>query len=469
MKANTLTPIMSFMTRFYRNSIFSTRLFSENILKLLPLLLTGMILFSVNGCEEPPSKIGESMLPGTDFVYIKSTDSVSVKSYTMYKDSVESDAPSISYLGSMYDPYFGTSTAGFVSQLRIYPSSLLGEDYFVIDSVKLNLKLTTIGGDTAAEHFLKFSEISQQLYPKTKYYSNQTPPLTGVADSWSVTLPSLRADTINDIVVTIPKTFGEHIIRDKAMLFMKDSSVISDFRSYFKGLYFEIFSPDAPIFASVSLASSGSNSSYTNYFTLYMHDEVAKSLVYDLPIDLYNTNAAYNLFNHDFSTAEPDKKIKHINDMYPDTLSYIQNMNGVYTRIEMPSLKALKDNPALDNIAINKARLVIPFVTGAGAIYATTIPSIVYLRYMTTTGHKWLVSDYSTAGTTFYDGTPDTTTAFSYNINIATYLQMYLEDTADTLTSNFELFLLPTSSYNAVLKANKSHNPVKFELTYTKF
>lgn len=466
MRANTLTPIMTFMTRFYRNSIFSSRLFSENILKLLPLLLTGGMFFSINACEEDPSKIGANLLPGTDFASIKSTDTITVKSYTMYTDSVKSNNPQQSFLGSMYDPYFGTTTAGFVSHVRIYPSSSLkSEDYFVIDSVKLTLHLSTISGDTTAEHFLKFSEISQQLDYTLPYYSNQTVPLTG--ESWNVSLPILRADTINDITLTIPKTFGEYITRTKSMLFMSDTT--ADFRSYFKGLYFEIISSGNPIFTSLSLQSSGSNSTYTNYFTLYMRDAVDAALTYDFPIDLYNTNAAYNLYNHDFSTAEPNKKIKHINDRYPDSLSYIQNMNGVYTRLEIPSLKALKSDTALKNIAVNRARLVIPFVTEAGAIYAKTLPPLVYLRYLDSKGQKWIVSDYLTAGSTFYDGTPDTTTTLSYNINIATYLQQYLEDTTDSVTSNLELFLDPTSLHNAVLKANKSYKPVKLEFTYTKF
>jgi hypothetical protein len=37
----------------------------------------------------------------------------------MYGDAVESDNPSTSYLGQLYDPYFGTVTAEFVSQIRL--------------------------------------------------------------------------------------------------------------------------------------------------------------------------------------------------------------------------------------------------------------------------------------------------------------------------------------------------------------
>lgn len=465
MKANTLTPIMSFMTRFYRNSIFPSRLFSENILKLLPLLLTGGMMFLINACEEDPSKIGAKLLPGSDYVYITSTDTITVKSYTMYKDSVESDNPTISYLGSVYDPYFGTTTAEFVSQMWL-ESRMTSVNYSGVDSVKLHLTLLTVSGDTTAELYLKLSEIASQIYDSLIYYSNQTVPLTGYA--WTVALPTLRADTINDIAVNIDTAFGRYLVRDKSKLFMSTDS--ADFRSYFKGLYFQLISLTNPVYASLSVASPGPTGFYSNYFTVYMHDTNGDPLTYNFLLDSKSPHAAYNLFNHDFNTAEPGKKIQHINDKYPDTLTYLQNMNGVFTRIEIPSLKLLKNDPLLKNIAVNRARLIIPFVTeAANPIYSTTIPSIVYLRYLTTTGHKFLVNDYTDAGTIFYDGKPDTTTAFAYNINIAAYLQKYLEDTADTLTTDLELFLLPTSPYNAVLKANKSKKPVKFELTYTKF
>jgi len=273
----------------------------------------------------------------------------------------------------------------------------------------------------------------------------------------------MKADTVNDISVTCPVEFGEYMTRDKAKL------KLPDFRSYFKGLYFQLISDGTPIFVSLSVASKGVSGSYVNYFTVYMHDENGSSMSYDFILDANSQNAAYNLYKHNFSTADPSKRIKHINDGFLDTLTFLQNMNGVYTRIEIPSLSLLKSDTALKNIGVNKARLIIPFITDGTNYTNSTVAPIVYLRYLTTTGHKYVVSDYSTAGATFYDGKPDTTTSFSYRINFATFLQKYLNDKSDTITPHLELFLLPTSNYNAVLKANKSYKPAKFEFTYTKF
>jgi hypothetical protein len=463
-----LMPTMNFMTRFYRNPILSGRLISENILKVLPLLLTAGVLFIATACEENPSKIGAGLLPGSDFVTIKSTDSITVKSYTMYQEAVQSQNPAYSYLGAMWDPYFGTTTGEFVSQLWLQ-DSLTKADFVAIDSVRLYLKILTVKGDTAAGHILKISEISKMLYYNTDtvYYSNQTPPLTG--DSWTAELPALRADTINDFYITLDTTFGAHLTRNRSMGFM--STTKPDFRSFFKGLKFEIVPSAKPVFLSLSVQSVGSSGTPVNFFTVFTHNSNGDFNYYDFLLDAQHTSAKYNLFSHTFSDAEPGKQIQHINDGYADTLSYLQNMNGLYTRIEIPYLKAMKSDPNFKNVAINKARLIIPFVVNSTAdiIYTKTIPSTIYLRYKDFKGNKYMVTDYSTAGAIFYDGSPDTLTTMSYKINLATYLQQYLKDPIDSISTDLELFLPATSEYNAILAANKNHRRVKFEFTYTKF
>ena len=40
-------------------------------------------------------------------------------SYTMYDESIRTDNPSVGYLGQIYDPYFGTTNAEFVTQIRL--------------------------------------------------------------------------------------------------------------------------------------------------------------------------------------------------------------------------------------------------------------------------------------------------------------------------------------------------------------
>jgi hypothetical protein len=465
---------MNFMTRFYRNQILHGTFFSRNLSKIISAAFFATVILSINGCEKAPSKIGAGLLPGSDYLTIIS-DTFAVKSYTMYTAKVRSEDPTTSYLGEIHDPIFGVTRCGFVTQLTlsadITPDSVA---IVKIDSVVLHLNLLTVQGDTNVTHTLKVSEIDQQLYyysvPAKKtvhpYYSNSVVPLTG--DEWTVQIPALRGDTINTLSLKLPDSlFAVHLFRDRTKLFLnKDTSAHNDFLTYFKGLKFEIEPSGNPIFASLSVSKPGSSSQIANYFSIYIEDDHGDQQCFNILLDPKNyTKAAFNLYEHIYSSGT----ISHINDNNLDSLTYAQNMNGVYIRMEIPGMAAMKNNPLYKNIGINKARLILPYVIGNGSFTNTTIPPTIYVRYVSPKGIRNLVGDYIVAGSAFYDGTADTNNLV-YNVNIATYLQSYIEDTVDSLSPELELFVLPTSTYNLVLRSNNNlKTSTKFELTYSKF
>jgi hypothetical protein len=463
-------PIMIFMTRYYHSSKFPDRIISvsHKIFNTFHLALIILIAFLVSSCEEGPTQIGEGLLPEGDFVTVKGTDTLSVRSYTMYDDSIRTDNPTIAYLGHIYDPYFGTTSAEFVSQLRLLPA---WDDLpFTIDSVKLVLHLLTVRGGSDENNTLTLSEISQQIYKDSAYYSNKQVPLTGY-EVTNIKIPTLRADTINDIEISLPVEFGNYLTRDTAQLF--HSNTKPDFRSFFKGLYFRMSSRTDPTMVSLYLAPPDANSTdhtgSQNYIVLYMHDDSDVQKEFYFIIDAVNTNAAYSRYAHDFSTASPGNRITHINDYYRDTLAYLQYLNGVYTRISLPGLESLKNDPSfMHNIGVNKAKLTFPIYFDGSIYKPSTIPSQLLLRYKTKSGSKYVVPDYSIdTYHSFFDGTPDTV-ANVYNFNIATFIQGYLEDVTGNLKPELELFQVSGIS-NVILKANKSKTPAKFVFTYTKF
>jgi hypothetical protein len=465
-----LMPIMIFMTRYYHSSILPGRIISvsHNFFKIYPLILILLISFFVSSCEEGPTQIGEGILPEGDFVTIKGTDTLSVRSYTMYDDSIRTDNPVIAFLGQIYDPYFGTTSAEFITQLRLLPA---WDDLpFTIDSVKLILHLLTAQGGADGNNFLTLSEISRQIYSDSAYYSNKQVPLTGY-EVTNIKLPVLRADTINDIAITLPVEFGNYLTRDTAQLF--HSNAKPDFRSFFKGLYFRLSSGSDPLMVSLYLAQPDANSSdhtgSQNYIALFMHDDSDVTKEFYFVLDAVNKNAAYSRYTHNFSTARPGNRITHINDNYRDTLAYLQYLNGVYTRISLPGLESLKNDPSfMGNIAVNKARLTFPIYYDGTIYKPSTLPSRLLLRYKTASGLKYVVPDYSIdTYQNFFDGTPDTV-ANVYNFNIPTFVQRYLEDATGNLKPELELFQVSGTS-NVILKANKSRTPAKFVFTYTKF
>lgn len=468
----TLMPIMIFMTRFYPDTEY-TRGSKPVHHKIFNIFISVLALFAlvVSSCEEDPTVIGKELLPAGDFVDIESIDTISPLSFTMYDDSVNTELPNDSYLGQTWDPYFGTTTASFVSQLRL-KDRWDGKAY-TVDSMKLMMQFSNVSGVTTGTHYLRISEIANPITTDGKYYSNTQVPLAGF--TMDIPLPTLKKDTINDVAIKLPDlSFADRLLSDTSKLF--HSNNISDFRSYFKGLHFELVSAGNPAMMAVSLRNNNNSANYliydryyANFFVIYLHDAAGNKKSFYLILDAINRNASFSLYDHDFSTADPDKQIMHFNDpSHQDSLTYLQSLYGVYTRITLPGLKAIKESGVLQSVAVNKARLTVPFYTDDNLYKKSDVPKFLYIRYRTASGTKPLVPDFNVdENHSFYDGLADTT-KLVYNFNLATFVQEYLEDTSGNILPELEL-LQVSGIKNLILKGSNSSTPVSFDLTYTRF
>jgi len=275
----------------------------------------------------------------------------------------------------------------------------------------------------------------------------------------------------------LPLEFGNYLTRDTLKLFYSENNIhyspdYPDFRSFFRGLYFQMNPSSDPLLISLYLEPPISNTNHPvseNALVLYMHDDLGVQKEYTFILDAKIRNAAFSRFSHNYLTADPDKRIKHINDGYKDTLSYLQSINGVYTKFVFPGLENIKNDASFAKISINKARLIVPVFFNGNQYKASTVPPQLVLKYKTSSGSKFVVPDWNIESTyqTFFDGKIDTT-AKVYNFNIPAFVQAYLEDATDKVKP--ELYIYQVSgTNNVIMKANKSKTPVKFEFTYTKF
>jgi hypothetical protein len=462
------------MTRYYNSPRHTHRIasVSQHFLKIFQLTFLTLIALIAGSCQKEVLKLGADILPSGDFVSIKSVDTLSVFSYTMFDDSIRTDKALYSFLGQLDDPYFGTTTAGFVTQIRL--SRVWENAAFTVDSMKLYLHLVANKGwTTDAVQSFSLYEISDQIYTDAAYYSTTQLDTSGFKLR-HIPFPKLRTDTlINDIEVKLPGngvTLGNYLVRDTSKLFY--SNVVPDFRSYFKGLYFQMDPSSDPLLVTLSLVWD--QQTYYNYFVLFGHDAEGAVVEYSFNLDAKSVNAYYNRFSHDYTTATLGDKMAHRNTTYRDTLSYLQGLNGVYTKVTLPGLAELKNDETLGKVAINKARLVVPFKFKSTAtdFYINSLPQNLFLRYKVKDGTRYDVTDYQMASTTdashtFFDGAIDTV-ANVYNFNIPAFVQAYLEDATNQVEPELEIYQ-SSGTRNVVFGANKNKTPVKFEFTYTKF
>jgi hypothetical protein len=207
---------------------------------------------------------------------------------------------------------------------------------------------------------------------------------------------------------------------------------------------------------------------------LYGHDANGLSKQYGFNLDAISNNAAYNRYSHDYSTATLGDKMEHRNTTYRDTLSYLQSLNGVYTKLSLPGLEKLKNDASFGNIAVNRARLSVPlkFTKTSSNYYKNSVPLSLRLRYKVKNGTRYDVPDYAMGGSLdpshhFFDGTLDSV-ANVYNFNIPSFVQSYLKDATDNVKPEVEIFQ-NSGILNVVFGANNNKTPVKFEFAYTKF
>jgi hypothetical protein len=456
------------MTRYYYKSAQLIRLvFSKSFFK--PLVFTIFLsgIFIINSCEEDPTFIGKDILPSTDYVSLLSTDTFRIFSYTRYDYPVSTEAQTAPYIGSYYDPYFGSMKCEFVSQLRLEAEWTDGT--YDVDSVKLFLRIMTVNGSNAIPKQLRITEISTMLNIDSTYYSDTTVDTTDFGVS--VTIPELRNDSINNVEIPMPTFVGEYLIRDQEKLMY--STTAEDFRTYFKGVYMRIPSAtDAdPLLLGLTTNSYATVGDYSDYIIVYMHNRTDNSVYnFRFLLDPVKANANFERVERDFNTADPEKGISAlINQPVLDTLSYIQGVNGVFTKIVIPGLAELRKNSYNITQSINKARLYVPVNYDDNLFSETAVPEQLYLRYYNKSGEHVLVPDYYIDDYHEYFGGTLDTAANMYKFNISNYIQEYLNDKDSILKPEIEIFQSATEVKNAIIKANDSKNPVKLELIITKY
>ncbi|MBK9392241.1 MAG: DUF4270 family protein [Bacteroidetes bacterium] len=429
-------------------------------------MISGLLFLA--SCEEEPTFIGKGILPSSDFVSVLSTDTFNILSYTKYDYPLQTDNQSAPYIGTYYDPYFGTIKSEFVSQIRLESQWTDGD--YLVDSVKLVLRILSVSGSTSSPKQLRITEIDKVLNVDSSYYSNTTVDTTGFGIT--VDLPELRTDTINIVEINLPPSFGEYLIRDQEKLFYSASD--EDFRNYFKGVYIRILSAtdSDPLLISLNIKQAASIGDYSDYFIVYMREKDDNASIYNFRflLDPTKENACFSRVQHDHTTASPGKEFSNlVNKPVLDSLSYVQGLNGVYTKLIIPGLELMKSDTLSGRTAINKATLYIPVHYDGEGYTNTTLPNNIYLRYYNSSGVKELIPDYYIDDYHEYFGGILDTANNRYKFNISNFIQEYFNDKEGIIKPELEVFQSSDEVKNAILKANNSKSPVKLEMTITKF
>ncbi|MCX6246653.1 MAG: DUF4270 domain-containing protein [Bacteroidetes bacterium] len=409
------------------------------------LLFLVVLLFLAYSCKKDPYQIGSSLLPPSDTLNIKATDTASFVAYSVLQDSVRTDETKLSILGSLMDPVFGSTTAGFYMQYRL---SAEAPDFGInpsLDSIVLMMPYGTVYGDTNALQTVKIYELSQSIYYDSSYYSNRSAETYGIPlanctfkytprDSVKVagveTAPHIRI-SLNKLT----NYFGNKLLNAPTNVL----SLNTNFLEFMKGLYIE----SARVPSGGAIFAFDPTSSLSK-IVMYFHNATDDSLHFDFVGTALS--ARFNHFDHnqylDASPGIQQQVIRHDTTLGKNNL-YIQGLGGIRVRFRLPFLDSFGK---AGKIAINNAVLTIHnFETDT-----TLAPPVkLTLVVVDSAGQVGFLIDENEG--TYYFGGAYNTSSRSYQYRITRHIQQVL----DGKLKNYDMYLMANDPTTNVLVPNR--------------
>jgi len=327
------------------------------MLKKFSWVYAGFILFSaflVTNCKDDKNSLGLDIQPPSDKLNVSSVDTTAIIAYSKIVDSVKTDETSVSLLGSMVDPVFGSSTTGFYTQLRLSQTAFDFGGTPFYDSLVLALDYAGIYGDTNAAITVKVYELAEQIILDSSYFSTNTLELKTTLLGQKTFVPNFT-----DSLIISNDTLPPHLrirLSDlssnlaEKLLFAPPDSMANNisFLNYFYGLYVTAEPANGGgAILTLDLMSSLSEMS------LYYHNSDDDSLQFDY---LINSNCArFGSFSHDYTLGDAffKSQVLDLDTTLGKSTCYVQALGGVKTFVRFPDVK---DFYANGKIALNEAR-----------------------------------------------------------------------------------------------------------------
>jgi hypothetical protein len=439
----------------------------------IPGILASLVLlvFLVFSCKKDPYQVGINLLPPSDTLNIKTTDTASFVAYSVLQDSVRTDETTLSMIGSLMDPVFGSTTADFYMQYRL---SAEAPDFGTnpgLDSIVLMIPYGKIYGDTNAMQTLKVYELSESIHYDSTYYSNRTSETYGIPLANYTFKPArydsliIGGDTIAPhIRINLNKLtnyFGNKLLFAPVSALSKNDQFIA----FMKGLYIE----SARASYGGALLSFNPTGSFSK-IVMYFHNAENDSLHFDFVGN--SLCARFNHFDHNhYLNASPEFRQQVLN--HDTTLGknnlFIQGLGGTRVRLRMPFLKSFGKT---EKIAVNSAILTI-----TNAETDTTLQPPVQLTLVVVDSAErvaFLIDQDE--GTSYFGGSYNTSPR-NYQFRITRHMQQVI----DGKTKNYDMYLMANDPSTNVLVPNRvmltgtnpqlpvfSPDRIKLQVIYTK-
>jgi len=393
----------------------------KNLLFFINIFLLLAILSFFNlSCSKYPTKVGAALMPNNSLSLHFKRGEFTVHSRVI--DTTRSDKMLVSFLGSIKDPVFGLTDAGFYTKVvPISEGNRFGTNP-VTDSLVLQLYYSGIYGDTNATLRVHVYEMRDDIFFDSTYYSNKKIAVYPTDYADVIFHPDRnkvyildKFDTVKNVLRInlshLSKALGNKLLTADTTLL--DSNLL--FMDYFKGLYLET----DPVSSGGALASFLTNTRKT-ILTLYYHNDKEDSLKYGYLLGA--SVAKVNHYQHDFSSGNQAFKSQVINGDTTLGLKqfYVQGLAGVQAVIKFPHIRDLNK---LGTVGINEAKLILP---GAETKPFLGAPDQLSLIRIVNDSSYAILPDASEGGD--YFGGKYNASDNSYSFRITHYIESLIKD-----------------------------------------
>jgi hypothetical protein len=403
---------------------------------------------------------------------IQFTDTFNIITTVIKEDSIQTDISGVNLLGIYHDSIMGFASSSIYTEITLAGTNVSFGNNAVIDSAVLSLKyldITSFYGNILTPMSINVFQLTEQL-TKSEYYSNEdlttNPSPLGSLTFTPVTNDSTKIISNGDTIKLAPQVrirlddaFGQSIID-----LGKNSNTISDnqtLKNLVNGFH---ITPNTTVTSSTLVKGDGAiitfdmNSSAST-LTLYYHNDTESNKSYSFLIN--SESKKFNRFNHNYSNTDVEKHLA--GSGFDSTITYVQSMGGVKTKLLIPNIKELTKE---GNVIINKAELVLTINDGSD-FSLKAIENLV-LTGINSSGTPTFLIDYF-EGSDYFGGTVDNTTK-TYRFNISRHLQDIIQNN----TADYGLYLMSSGS---AVNANRSiinsfkhpSNKIKLNITYSKY
>jgi hypothetical protein len=413
------------------------------------LLIGTLIILATFSCKKDPYEIGFDLLPPSDTLNVITTDTCTVEAFSMIQDSVRTDKTASLIMGSMMDPVFGRTTAGFYSQLRLSSEGVDFGDNPVLDSVVLQLFYNGYYGDTLTRQNVKVYEISEDFVYDSVKFSNQQ----------LSTYPTLLANqdfipNITDSVSEYKEKVAAHLrinlskltnyLGNKILTAPTDAlATNAAFVKFLKGLY-------------VSASPVSSNGALLNFtiangiskMVVYFHngnDPANDSLSYDILLN--QTCARFIQVDHngylDANQALKRQILNHDSAQGANGL-FLQGMGGVKIKLKFPYISQLGKGKV---VAVNDAILQLKNMETDTTL--SPPPTLTMVRQDSVGRIGYLVDDNE--GSAYFGGTYDKANR-SYYFRLTQHMQKVIQD---SYTNHFDIYIMVNTPVKSYITPNR--------------